>query len=139
MATEAKTKPSDVSVEAFLDAVEPAARRVDGKVLCALMGQVSGLAPRMWGPTIVGFGQYHYRYDSGRQGISLKMGFSPRKASLVLYLPRTERREGLLARLGKYSTGKSCIYVNKLADVDAEALRTLIADAWTGKSHGESD
>ena len=93
----------------------------------------------MWGQTIVGFGSYRYRYDSGREGVSLKMGFSPRKASLVLYLPRTEDRQELLARLGKHSTGQSCIYLGKLADVDATVLETLVAHAWTGKSFGEID
>jgi hypothetical protein len=139
MATEAKTKPTEVSVEAFLDAVEPATRRHDGKVLYELMRRITGQEARMWGPTIVGFGSYRYRYDSGREGVSLKMGFSPRKASLVLYLPRSDDRQALLSKLGKHSTGQSCLYINKLADVDATVLETLVAHAWAGKSLGECD
>ncbi|HET9160996.1 MAG TPA: DUF1801 domain-containing protein, partial [Caulobacteraceae bacterium] len=130
MAYEAKTKPTKVSVEAFLEQVEPPVRREDGKALCALMAEVSGEAPRMWGPTIVGFGSYKYRYESGAEGVSLKMGFSPRKPKLVLYLPKTAEREGLLARLGKYSHGKSCLYITRLADVDAGVLRELVTTSW---------
>lgn len=134
---ETKTKPTQVSVDDFLEAVEPPVRREDGKALCTLMRQVTGLEPKMWGPTIVGFGEYPYRYDSGREGVSLKMGFSPRKPKLVLYLPRTDRRETLLGQLGKHDHGKGCLYINKLADVDAAVLQALVADAWTGKSMGE--
>lgn len=139
MAYKAKTKVTEVAVEDFLEAVEPPVRREDGKMLCQLMQRVSGEAPKMWGPTIVGFGSYRYRYESGTEGVSLKMGFSPRKANLVFYLPKTEEREALLSRLGKYSHGKSCIYVNKLADVDMGVLETLVSTSWRGRSFGQID
>ena len=125
---ENKTKPTEQSVEAFLEAVTPAARRQDAQALCAMMARISGEAPRMWGPTIVGFGQYHYRYDSGREGDMLRVGFSPRKPALVLYLARNfPRGAELMARLGKFTTGGSCTYVKRLADVDLAVLEELIA------------
>ncbi len=139
MAYKAKTKVTEVTVEDFLAQVEPPVRREDGKVLCELMREVSGQEPKMWGPTIVGFGSYRYRYESGTEGVSLKMGFSPRKASLVFYLPKTDDRQALLDRLGKYDHGKSCIYVNKLADVDMGVLKQLVTSAWSGRSFGQID
>jgi hypothetical protein len=139
MAYEAKTKVTEVAVEDFLAAVEPPARREDGQALCQIMREVSGLEPKMWGPTIVGFGSYKYRYESGTEGVSLKMGFSPRKPSLVLYLPRTDDRQALLDRLGKYDHGKSCIYIKKLADVDLGVLKALVTSAWGGRSFGQID
>lgn len=137
MAYKAKTHQTDVDVDGFLAAVEPEGRRADGQAMCALMAQISGEPPRMWGPTIVGFGSYHFRYDSGHEGDSLKMGFSPRKAAIVLYLPSSPDREALLSRLGKYTTGKSCLYIKRLDDTDPEAMRALIAASWRGKSFGE--
>jgi hypothetical protein len=139
MAYKAKTKVTEVSVGDFLDRVEPPVRREDGKVLCAMMQRISGEPPRMWGPTIIGFGSYHYRYESGTEGDMCKMGFSPRKPKLVLYLPKTPDREELLGKLGKYDNGKSCLYINKLADVDIGVLETLVSQAWTGKSIGQVD
>jgi len=132
MAYKAKTKVTEVTVEDFLESVEPPVRREDGKVLVQLMQRVSGEAPKMWGPTIIGFGSYRYRYESGTEGVSLKMGFSPRKANLVFYLPKTEDRETLLGKLGKFSRGKSCVYINKLADVDMGVLEELVAAGWAG-------
>jgi hypothetical protein len=127
MASENKTKPTDDDVEAFLAGVEPPRRREDSLAVLELMKRVTGWEPRMWGPSIVGFGQYHYRYDSGREGDSLRVGFSPRKASLVLYImPGFGRYEDLMSRLGKHKTGKSCLYVNKLADVDLAVLEQLV-------------
>jgi len=139
MAYKAKTKVTEVTVEDFLAQVEPPVRREDGKVLVDLMREVSGQEPKMWGPTIIGFGSYRYRYESGAEGVSLKMGFSPRKASLVFYLPKTDDRQALLDRLGKYDHGKSCIYVNKLADVDMGVLKQLVTSAWGGRSFGQID
>ena len=125
---ENKTKPTEQSVEAFLEAVTPEARRQDAQAVCAMMARISGEAPRMWGPTIVGFGQYHYRYDSGREGDMLRVGFSPRKPALVLYVARSfPRGAELMARLGKFATGGSCTYVKQLADVDLAVLEELIA------------
>jgi hypothetical protein len=139
MVYQAKTKVTEVAVEDFLQSVEPPVRRDDGRVLCEMMARISGEQPKMWGPTIVGFGRYHYRYESGTEGVMLKMGFSPRKPKLVLYLPKTDDREALLTKLGKYAHGKSCLYINRLADVDMGVLETLVSRAWTGRSHGQSD
>jgi hypothetical protein len=131
MAYELKTKATEVAVEAFIAAVEHPVRRQDAQTLLSLMSVVTGEPAKMWGPTIVGFGSYRYKYDSGHEGEFCRMGFSPRKASLVLYLPRSDDRDALLARLGKHSTSKSCLYINKLADVDAGALETLVKRSWT--------
>ena len=132
---ETKTKPTQVSVEEFIAAVEPASKREDGAVLDALFRKVTGEAPRMWGPTIVGYGQYHYRYESGHEGDMCRVGFSPRKAKHSLYLmcgsPAEEAAFApLLARLGKHSRGKGCLYVNKLDDVDLAVLDEMIALGW---------
>ena len=134
---EAKTKPTAVRVEDFIDAVEPAARRDDGKALDVLFRTVTGVAPEMWGPTIVGYGRYHYRYDSGRQVRMCRTGFSPRKARHSLYLScncngaEDPRFTGLLDKLGKHSRGDGgCLYVNKLADIDLAVLEEMVALGW---------
>lgn len=124
---EPKTRPTDQSVEAFLDSVPDERRRRDSRIVVDLMAQITGAEPVMWGSSIVGFGRYHYRYASGREGDSPVIGFSPRKQSLTLYLPEGfERHEQLLKALGKHKTGKVCLYVNKLADVNLPVLRELI-------------
>jgi hypothetical protein len=120
-----KTKVTAVAVSDFLAAIEPEGRREDALALCAVMQRLSGEPPRMWGPSIVGFGVRHYRYDSGREGEILKVGFSPRKPATVLYIGGGAQPE-LVARLGKITTGKSCIYVKRLADVDTEVLEEII-------------
>ncbi|MCB9778567.1 MAG: DUF1801 domain-containing protein [Alphaproteobacteria bacterium] len=126
-----QTVPTGAAVDAFLDAVEHPVRQADARAVCALMQDVSGCAPRMWGPSIVGFGQYHYRYDSGREGDFMRIGFSPRKANLVLYImPGFEGEDELMAALGKHKIGKSCLYINKLSDVDPGVLRSLCEKAW---------
>jgi hypothetical protein len=131
---EAKTKPTAVRVEDFIDAVEPAARRDDGKVLDALFRKATGVDPEMWGPTIVGYGTYHTVYDSGRKVTCCRAGFSPRKARHSLYLlgcgGENAPMEALLARLGKHSRGVGCLYVNKLADIDLKVLEEMIALGW---------
>ena len=128
---ETKTKPTEVGVESFIDAVENPTRREDARTVCAMMERITGEEPRMWGPSIIGFGSYHYRYDSGHEGIACRLGFSPRKAQLVLYvLTETEGEAELLARLGKHKIGKCCLYINKLADVDMGVLETLTRRAW---------
>ncbi len=128
---ELKTKPHDSSVEDFLARAEPAQRRYDGRVLAALMERITGEPPTMWAASIIGFGSYHYRYESGREGEMCRIGFSPRKASLVLYLtPGFGDQEERLARLGKHSTGKGCLYIKRLADVDMAVLEELLAGAW---------
>ena len=108
--------------------MQHARRREDGRKLLRMMRAVTGLEPEMWGPSIIGFGNYHYRYESGREGDFFLVGFSPRKQSLSLYLPAGfPEYDALLAALGKHRKGASCLYVNKLADVDLAVLRELVA------------
>lgn len=127
---ENKTKPTAVSVADFLEAVPNAQRRDDAKKVCAMMERLSGYPPVMWGPSIVGFGSYHYKYESGREGDAGRIGFSPRSTSLVLYLVDGYKgKEAQLARLGKHKTGVSCLYINKLADVDESVLEEMIRDS----------
>lgn len=122
-----KTQPTTVDVDAFLSAVEPERRREDGQALNALFKRVTGWAPVMWGPSMIGYGSYHYRYDSGREGESLATGFSPRKSNLSIYImPGYADYSAILDRLGKHKTGKSCLYVNRLSDVDLDVLAELI-------------
>ena len=124
---ENRTQASDADVAAFLAGVEPARRRADGLRLDALFRRATGWRPAMWGPSIVGYGRYHYRYDSGREGEFLATGFSPRKASLVVYvMPGYGDFGDILDRLGKHRLGKSCLYINKMADIDAAVLEELI-------------
>ena len=126
MAYEAKTKVTEISVADFIAAVENPKRRADAETLCALFEEVSGEPPKMWGPSIIGFGRYHYRYDSGHEGDASLVGFSPRKANLVLYMAAEEpTRADMLARLGKHRSGKGCIYLNRLSDVDESVLREM--------------
>jgi hypothetical protein len=126
-----KTQSTGASVEAFLDAVEHPVRRKDGLTLLELMSAITGRPAEMWGPTIVGFGNYHYRYETGREGDAPAVGFSPRKASLSLYgLTYGPEASDLLARLGKHKTGAGCLYVNKLDDVDAAVLAQLIRNGY---------
>lgn len=128
---ENKTVATDADVAAFLDGVEPEVRREDGRALLAMMQEITGEAPRMWGASLIGFGAYHYVYESGREGDFFKVGFSPRKANLVLYLmPGFEGEEAVLARLGPHKTGRSCLYVTRLARVDEAVLRELVQRAW---------
>ena len=127
---EIKTKPTEVSVDQFIDAVPDPQRRADAVKVRAMMERITGEPAKMWGPSIIGFGSYHYKYDSGHEGTMCRLGFSPRKSELVLYvLTESERQEALLARLGKHKTGKSCLYINKLADVDESVLEEMIADS----------
>ncbi|HSG57412.1 MAG TPA: DUF1801 domain-containing protein [Paracoccaceae bacterium] len=134
---ENKTKPESTSVDAFIEAVPHAGKRADARVLDALFQRVTGQQPVMWGPTIVGYGSYHYRYDSGHEGDMCRVGFSPRKAKHSLYVactrdgPEGEEFTALLARLGKYSQGNGgCLYVNKLADVDLGVMEEMVALGW---------
>ncbi len=134
---ENKTRAGDASVAQFIAAVEHSGKRADAAVLDALFRRVTGEEPRMWGPTIIGYGQYHYRYDSGREGDMCRVGFSPRKAKHSLYVsctcngPRGAEVQGLLDRLGKHSQGQGgCLYINKLADVDMGVLEELVALGW---------
>ncbi|MEX3014134.1 DUF1801 domain-containing protein [Gymnodinialimonas hymeniacidonis] len=122
-----KTTATEADVTAFLEAVEHRTRRADALALDALFREVTGFTPRMWGPTIVGYGRYDYVYDSGREGSFLATGFSPRKANLSIYImPGYQDYSEILSRLGKHKMGKSCLYINKLADVDTGVLEELV-------------
>jgi hypothetical protein len=126
-----KTTVNDADVLKFLQSVEHEKRKEDSLVVLELMKEVTGEEPKMWGSSIVGFDQYHYKYDSGREGDFFKVGFSPRKQSLTVYImPGFERYEELMDQLGKYKTGKSCLYINKLEDVDMEVLGQLIRESY---------
>ena len=132
---ENKTKATDVSVDNFLAKVEPEQRREDGRVVRDMMERIAGEPAKMWGPSIIGFGALHYRYESGREGDICRIGFSPRKPQLVFYLAASlPGRDALLARLGKHSTGKGCLYIKTLADVNQAVLEQLIAETWTYKA-----
>jgi hypothetical protein len=123
---ETKTKPTAASVQDFIAAVEDPKRREDATALVALIEAETGETATMWGSSIVGFGRYHYRYDSGHEGDACLVGFSPRKANLVLYMAAEEPvRADMLARLGKHKSGKGCIYLNRLSDVDQAVLREM--------------
>ena len=122
-----KTQPTGADVAAFLNSVEPQRRRADGVRLNALFAEATGFEPAMWGPSIVGFGRYHYRTEAGREGDFMATGFSPRKAALSIYImPGYGDYGALLARLGKHKIGKSCLYVNILANIDEAVLKELI-------------
>lgn len=134
---EVKTTITDADVDAFIAAVEPPAKRADAAVLDALFRKVTGATPKMWGPNIIGYGEYRTTYASGRQVHWMRSGFSPRKAKHSLYLMggycddvTAAHRTAALARLGKHSTGRSCLYVNKLADIDLAVLEEMIAADW---------
>lgn len=127
---ENKTKATALSVAAYIDALTDPTRRSDANELVELMQRASGEKPRLWGPSIVGFGSHHYRYDSGREGDMPLISFSPRKAAMVLYSMRGHRdAKVLLGKLGRHTTGKGCLYIKKLADVDRTVLETLIKNA----------
>jgi Domain of unknown function (DU1801) len=122
-----KTKPTSLSVSAFIAAITDPTRRTDAKALVKVMQSASGQKPRMWGPSIIGFGSRHYKYDSGREGDMPLIGFSPRKAASVLYgVIGPEDCKALLPKLGKHTTGKGCLYIKKLADVDQKVLDAMV-------------
>lgn len=122
-----KTTPNDSSVEDFLNSVENDKRRQDGFEFLKLIEEVTGLEPKMWGDSIIGFGSYQYKYASGREGDWMLVGFSPRKKNTTLYiLTGFEGYVDLMEKLGKHKTGKSCLYINKLDDVDQNVLKELV-------------
>lgn len=124
---ENKTKPNKASVATFIKGIEDKQKRSDVKKVVAMMREATGSRARMWGTNIVGFGRYHYKYDSGREGDFMITGFSPRKQALTLYvIPGFRHFESLMSKLGKYKTGKSCLYIRRLSDVDEKVLRQLI-------------
>jgi hypothetical protein len=125
---ELKTKKNKASVKQFLHQVENPKRREDAFVVLELMTKITGAEPNMWGPSIIGFGQYHYKYASGRENDWFLTGFSPRKQSLTLYIMiGFKKYHDMLSRLGKYKTGKSCLYINKLEDINIQVLKELIS------------
>lgn len=129
-----KTKPTEVSVAAYLDALPDETKRADAKALLKLMRGATSEKPKMWGPSIVGFGSLHYKYESGREGDTPLAGFSPRKAATVLYgVTGFSDAEALLAKLGKHTTGKGCLYIKRLADVDRKVLEELVGKAVAAK------
>jgi hypothetical protein len=130
---ENKTQPTTVPVDEFLASVEHAGRRADSFELLELMGSITGQEAVMWGPGIVGFGSYHYRYASGREGDAAAVGFSPRKTNLALYgLTYGPDAERLLPALGRHKTGVACLYINRLQDVDRDVLAEMVR---TGYHH----
>ena len=127
---ENKTKENKQSVAAFLNAIEDKRRKADAKKVAAMMREATGCRAKMWGASIVGFGKYHYTYASGREGDWALTGFSPRKQNLAVYImPGFKPFDALMKKLGKYKTGKSCLYLNKLDDVDEKVLKKLIGDS----------
>ena len=126
-----KTIATEASVAEYIAAVPDERRRTEALAIDAMMRRVSGEEPRLWGPSIIGYGAYHYRYDSGREGDMCRIGFSPRKAQLVIYIvDGFPGHAELLARLGKHKTGASCLYINRLDAVDQVVLEELCAASW---------
>ena len=131
---ENKTKPTKSSVTAFIDAIPDPVRRADAKALVKLMQGAAGEKPKMWGPSIIGFGSYHYRYESGREGDMPVIAFSPRKSATVLYgMIGFDQAAPLLAKLGNHTTGKGCLYIKKLADVDRHVLESMAVKSLAAK------
>jgi hypothetical protein len=127
MAAETKTKPTTVSVKSFIEGVENETRREDAKTLLKLFEKTTGWKAKMWGPTIIGFGAYQYTYESGHSGSMCALGYSPRKANLVIYVADFPGKEALLIKLGKHKGGlEQCLYINKLADVDLAVLEKIL-------------
>lgn len=132
---ELKTKATEVSVGQFIDSVPDARQREEARALDALHRRVTGCEPKMWGPSIIGYGSYDYKYESGREGTMCRGGFSPRKAAATVYLMgnycnHKAEADALFARLGKHSTGKSCLYIKRLDQVDMDVLEKLVALSW---------
>ena len=131
MADTAKTLPTTADVAAWITALDPPRRREEAQAICALLQQVSGCPPVLWGSSLIGFGQYDFAYTSGRTGIWPRLAFSPRKANHVVYLmDGFDGQADLLAQLGKATTGVSCLYVKKLADIDVDVLAEMARRSW---------
>ena len=127
---ELKTKKNSASVATFLNAIEDKQKRADAKKISSMMRAATGSRATMWGSSMVGFGSYHYKYASGQEGDWMLVGFAPRKQNLTLYImPGFRTFDKLMARLGKYKTGKSCLYINRLTDVDEKVLDKLIIES----------
>ncbi len=133
---EQKTLPTGADVNDFLEKVTHPVRQQDGYVILEMMERITGQPSKMWGPSIIGYGCYHYKYDSGHEGDAMLIGFSPRKQNSVLYiLTNFEGQNELLQQLGKHKTGKVCLYINKLADINLQVLETMITKAWDHVKH----
>jgi len=129
--TKPKTQPTTIKPLDFINAVEHPVKKADGLVIFKMIKKLTGLKPKMWGPSIIGFGSYHYKYDSGHEGDAPMIAFSPRKTKQVLYvLNNFKKQDILLEKLGKHKTGKICLYINKLADIDMEVLEEIINASW---------
>ncbi|MCM3747004.1 DUF1801 domain-containing protein [Paenibacillus pasadenensis] len=131
MAYEAKTKETDNSVIEFIDNIDSLKKREDAFKLLDIFTETTGYPAKMWGPSIIGFGSYHYKYATGHEGDAPLAGFSPRKAKISLYFDAGSEREELLQRFGKHTSAKACVYINKLDDVDVEVLKELIQQSMT--------
>ena len=128
-----KTLETEQSVAEFIGRLEDETKKQDSIHICELMAEATGQEPKMWGASIIGFGSLHYKYDSGHEGDAPLIGFSPRKNAISLYLASSfEGKDALLARFGKHKTGKACIYVNKLKDIDVDVLKQLIIASLKG-------
>ena len=126
--SEAKIQPTEFNVEEFIDSVVDEQKRKDAHTLLSIMSDITQQPPVLWGDSLIGFGQYEYQYESGRKGTWFKVGFSPRKQNLTLYIMNGfAQYQHLLAQLGKHKTGKSCLYINKLDDVDVDILKQMVA------------
>jgi len=134
---EAKTKPTDASVDEFLESIAHPVRRADGQALREMMERVTGEPAVMWGPSIVGFGAYHYRYASGHEGDMCRVAFSPRSAQLVLYVGGFPGYEALLVTLGKHKRSKACLYLNKLDEVDSELLQEIVRRSYAATQNAD--
>jgi len=127
---ENKTKETEADVLEFIDTVEPEKKKADTLIVLEIMNRITKVQPKMWGTSIIGYGTYHYKYDSGREGDAPLLAFSPRKANMVLYVLTNFRgQEELLAKLGKHKTGKICLYLNKLDDVVLDVLEDIVQNA----------
>jgi hypothetical protein len=126
-----KTQMTDVDVTTFIDGAQPPIRQEEARTLVAQLEAITGMCAKMWGPSLIGFGSYAYKYESGREGVAPIIGFSPRKPQLVFYgLKMSETTGETLARLGKHSLGKGCLYIKKLTDIDQSVLGELVSEAW---------
>ena len=129
--TELKTKPTNADVLKFINQAPTEKKNEDALIVLDIMSNTTGMEPKMWGPSIIGFGSYHYKYESGHEGDAALLGFSPRKTKLVLYVLTGFRgQKELLAKVGKHKTGKVCLYINKLEDVDIEIVEVIIKNAY---------
>ncbi len=129
-----KTVETEADVDAFVAGIPDARQRADAEVLIEMLARVSGEAPKMWGPSIIGFGTHRYRYESGREGEICRVGFSPRKGRTVIYGMAVQDHADILARLGKHATGKGCLYLKHLGDVDLAVLGELASSALAAKA-----